>query len=112
MTVTNLSILLEDSVEELEIFPLDVSSELDWTEANEVCQQLGGGWRLPKVNEMDEIYEKCFLQDKGGFIAGEYWCINEDDETQALFSAFYGGGGFSMHNKEEKLNVRPVRILR
>lgn len=111
-THNNHIILLEDSVEELEIFPTDISLELDWKEANEVCKQLGGGWRLPKVIEMDEIYKKWFLQDKGDFIAGEYWCIDEDDATQALFSAFYGGGGFSMHNKEEKLNVRPVRILR
>lgn len=109
---TNLIVFLEDSGEELEIFPSDISSELDWIEANEVCMQLGGGWRLPTVNEMDEIYKKCLLQDKGVFNAGEYWCIDEDDEKQALFSAFYGGGGYSMHNKEEKLNVRPVRILK
>lgn len=108
---TNLIVFLEDSGEELEIFPSDIFSELDWTEANEVCRKLGGGWRLPTVDEMDKIYEKYFLQGKGGFKAGEYWCIDEDDETQALFSAFYGGGGFSMHNKEEELNVRPVRIL-
>lgn len=48
---------------------------------------------------------------KGDFIKDEYWSIDEDDENQALFFAFYGGGGYSMHNKEEKLNIRPVRIL-
>lgn len=86
-------------VSEFEIAQFDFPSRMTWKDAVEACANLGNGWRLPTLDELEIIYEN---KDKiGGFaeliptklapptgdgrpqkkIAGikpHYWSSNED----------------------------------
>jgi serine/threonine protein phosphatase 1 len=101
--------LSEDSNENLEVYPFDYENLFDWNEANAECKKLGGGWRLPTVDEMSLIYDQLYKKNLGHFEEKEYWCSNYDDIEDALFFAFYASGGFSDLPKHEKLKFRPVR---
>lgn len=101
--------LSEDLNEQLEIYPLDYEGIFDWQEAEDECQNLGQGWRLPTLTEMQLIYEQLFEKDLGGFQEKEYWCSNEENGNEALYFAFHSSGGHSSFSKIEKLKIRPVK---
>ena len=95
----------------LEVYPFDYNKLYDWNEAILECEKLGGGWRLPTVDEMSLINEQLYKKNIGHFEEKEYWCSNYDDKEDALFFAFYASGDFSALPKNEKLKIRPVRKL-
>lgn len=103
--------LSDESNENLEVYPFDYNKLYDWNEAILECEKLGGGWRLPTVNEMSLINEQLYKKNIGHFEEKEYWCSNYDDKEDALFFAFYASGDFSALPKHEKLKIRPVRKL-
>ena len=43
-------------IENLELKYVDFNTEISWLEANEKCDKLGNGWRLPTIEELKLIY--------------------------------------------------------
>jgi hypothetical protein len=68
----------------LEVASSDFLSRMTWEKANEACEDLGSGWRLPKREELLEI-----LQNRnkiGGFSDEEYWSSDEYSYDSDEFS--------------------------
>ena len=89
---------------------MDYEGLFDWNEANAECQKLGGGWRLPTLDEMDFIYDQLYKNNLGHFENKEYWCSNEDSPQEALYY-YFDPVGYSMESKMNKFKIRPVRQI-
>jgi len=50
----------------LEWLQTNVSGDLDWGGANNYCSDLGGGWRLPSLDEMRTTVRGCPGSEAGG----------------------------------------------
>ena len=102
--------LSEDSNDNLEIYPFDYEGLFDWNDANAECLKLGGGWRLPTVDEMSLINDQLYKNNLGHYKEKEYWCSNEDNPQEALYY-YFDPVGYSMESKMNKFKIRPVRQI-
>lgn len=85
-----------------------------WIEANELCKELGKGWHLPNIDELNKLYQNRDMigsfkdMTVHGLIKGLYWSSSEGDYSGALAVDFRNG--LQDHHKEDlKLFVRAVR---
>jgi hypothetical protein len=78
--------------------------ELDWQEAKEWCDSVGG--ELPNR----QVLLACYLNDdiKAEFAAGDYWSSTEFSATYAWFQYFTNGYHYN-GNKAYSLYVRAVK---
>jgi serine/threonine protein phosphatase 1 len=95
----------------IELSLKDIDMKMTWADAKKFCSDLGAGWRLPSIADIEEVYEQFFKNGIGDFEETEYWTNNEDDNEDALYFDFRSGGGYSAENKNEKLAVRFIRVL-
>lgn len=81
-----------------------------WDDAKKICSELGGGWRLPTVEELTFMFK---YKDKIGNISpfSSYWTSKVDSDE--AFAVSGGGDGyeasFQITAKNYALLVRPVR---
>lgn len=54
-----------------------------WYKANQVCQELGNGWRLPTKIELTEMFKQLYLNRKGNLGWADYWSSTESSEKDA-----------------------------
>lgn len=92
--------------------------QLEWKYAVVYANEIGHGWRLPNDEELQAIYSKLYLNNKGNFTteSSRYWSSEEDmaDDLEAHFFNFVDGvidnttnyGGMS---KKDYMSVRLVR---
>jgi hypothetical protein len=113
-------------INSLEVFPSDLG-EMSWVEANHACKALaddGGGWRLPTIEELKEMYNISEMYNKEqdlNFSTGYYWAENQtdintiEDGAAVLFVAPYIHddlpGYYRNFNKVDVYKVRPVRSI-
>ena len=111
--------------ENLEIYPKDLPEKLSWKKAMEVCETLGDGWRLPTIDELNEVY--TFYCEGFNYVTFKhpyYW--SSSDKTLAgilpnyedISNRFFAFGRHFNSNKdrleidkEHRHGVRPVRDL-
>ena len=61
-------------INNIEVAQYDFPQEVNWDEANKVCNELSNGWRLPTKDELNILYQnKDFI---GGFFNTSYWGTN------------------------------------
>ena len=92
----------------LEVMTKDLG-QMKWYDATEKVKELGGGWRLPTIEEFEEIYK---YKDKiGGFAKANYWSSTEYGGNDAWYQGCFNGsqGG---SNKANFYYVRAVRSLK
>ena len=91
----------------LEIYPNDFPSAMEWTDAKEACEALGDGWRLPTKGELNILYQN---KDKiGGFSNKNFWSSTVYSDNNLGWQSF-GDGRASRTKKEAKyVNVRAVK---
>jgi hypothetical protein len=58
----------------LEISANDFPQKMNWSDADSSCKELGEGWRLPTIEELDIIYQNKSVI--GGFENQFYWSSN------------------------------------
>ena len=77
-------------IENLEIWPGDLG-EMDWDEANTATSKLGPGWRLPTLDEFNEVLypNRAKLFDDTSF--AQYWSSAESDGGLAWYFDFDDG---------------------
>ena len=84
--------------------------KMNWEDAKKACENLGDGWRLPTIEELEKIYE---YRDKiGGFEDNSYWSSTETDYGGAWFQNFGSGDQYIYGKDGSDLGyVRAVRAL-
>ena len=91
----------------LEILSTDLAT-LEWDAANKACTELGTGWRLPAVDELNILF---LNKDKiGNFVNSFYWGATEIIPGSPCIQGFING----KQAKDQKIylfHVRPVRTV-
>lgn len=96
----------------LEIYPNDFPSAMEWTDAKEACEALGDGWRLPTKDELNLLYQN--RKNIGGFDIVNYWSSTEFAYMYAWKQNFFTGFRYFKRNtgrKRYSYNVRAVRTI-
>jgi hypothetical protein len=86
----------------------DELGKMTWDEALEKVKELGDGWRLPTINEIQLIWEsdyKELLKKESYWSSSEYYSVN------AWRFVFGNGGTYYGSNKFSNYYVRAVRTL-
>jgi hypothetical protein len=90
----------------LEIAGSDFPQQMIWEQAKAACEDLGKGWRLPTIEELNDIYLK--KDSIGGFTNNLYWTSLEVDTLKVLTKNF-ANGKESSFSKIYTGNTRAVR---
>ena len=92
---------------------LETGKRLPWEEAVDYCQALGGGWRLPTIEELISLVD--FSRDNPateevGIKSERYWSatVNANYPGGAWY-AYFHNGSVNYGSKSYNLYVRAVR---
>lgn len=86
----------------------DFINELFWEDAKKACQNLGNGWRLPTIEELQAMYEQLHVKGLGKFNNGSYWSSTGKFPWDALLLSFeYNNIG--TNGEDCEFHVRAVR---
>lgn len=102
-----------DTGDKLEIAESEFSTKLSWNEALLASKELGKGWRLPNLDELDQMYKQLYVKGLGDFQNLYYWSSSEVNESLAAYIGFDSNydGFASVKSKDEKIYTRAVRGL-
>ena len=100
------------SFKTVKIANLEVMTEdlgvMNWDDAKKACADLGDGWRLPTMDELNILYQN---QDKiGGFAFNYYWSSTEVGFDGAWIQ-FFGDGPQANYGKGYTYYVRAIRAF-
>jgi len=90
-----------------EVAQKDFPSYMSWNKANELCEQLGQGWRLPTTNELEQLYTHRVIL--GGFTKANYWSSEENGGSFAFSKGFKWYSSSRFVSKFSKVGVRAIR---
>jgi len=94
----------------------DFPSRMTWYDAMKGCQNLGNGWRLPSIEELNAMYSQLHKNGKGHFKTGtlnsRYWSSEEFDVNNALSLSFYSYHFYSDGDYGDKFDIGHVRAVR
>ncbi len=107
-------------IDDLEVMTKDLG-KMNWEEAKKACKNLGNGWRLPSLDELNLIYENKEMF--GGFITRKstrhrtfsfYWTSTLEDTRNPngdVCMVIFAGGtpGWGYGGQDNTWNVRAVR---
>lgn len=87
---------------------------MPWEEANAIHNELGEGWRLPTLDELQTIYRTIGqgASNSGQFADELYWSATPYDTHQARLLRFSDGNASYHYNRrlaERKFHVRAIR---
>ncbi len=113
LVATSFRVFSQDAVKiesiGLEVMKFDLG-EMNWFNAENACAKLGGGWRLPTLEELKRINEK--RHDIGGFEIGTYWSSSKDYTNYAWTVYFSTGFTTTAYMYDAINNVRAVRSIK
>jgi uncharacterized protein (TIGR02145 family) len=92
----------------------DFSVEMTWFDAQSACEELGEGWRLPTIDELQAIYEQLHEEGKGDFKDEIYWSSMEGswkDDAEYAKNFWFSSGDPDYELKNVPNYVRAVRDL-
>jgi hypothetical protein len=104
------------SGKELEVYPSDLSGEINLTSARMCCRafqkkQGSEDWRLPTKEEFEQIYLQLHKKGKGNFKSASYWSSTKNDNGNAWNFSFENGTAYG-NNEIKTSYVRTVRTLK
>ena len=85
----------------------DELGQMTWSEALKKVKELGDGWRLPTINELQLIWESDY---KELLKKESYWSSSEYNSGLAWGFSFYDGNAYD-DDKNTYSYVRAVRTL-
>ncbi len=98
-------------IDSLEIANSDFDSTYTWDEANQICLDLGEGWRLPDMEELNLIFKQ--RKKIGGFKVDKYWSSDIHIEKVTSYEIYFNYQGFQdVSPITSELCVRAVRKIR
>ena len=94
----------------IEVALTDFNTQYDWVNAKLMCQEMGEGWRLPTIYEIEHIFENNEIFDFANYGYWTYWTSEEINGEQAY--GFCGVEGNIVQGfKAESAYVRAVRTI-
>ena len=100
-----------------EVAQNDFGTQMEWDQANEACNSLGRGWRLPTEEELNKIYVSLAKKKRGGFSSTIYW--SSSLHRDALYNSVLGAkfqdfkiSGWGQRDWNAKRNPHSVRAVR
>jgi hypothetical protein len=91
----------------LEIAEHDFPEAMRWNDSKKACAALGNGWRLPTMEELDELYNQ---KDQIGGLFASHYCSSTEVDSMVFLSRWIGGKQFGI-GKGFKIAVRAVRTF-
>ena len=88
----------------------DFPKEMNWKDAMDACSSLGGGWRLPTIEELTGMYELLHKKGKVNFQDYFYWSSSQAKPND-VWSLRFDGIYSDYHGLDIGLGVRAVRTL-
>ena len=87
---------------------------MPWTNAMQIHEQLGEGWRLPSFDELEIMYKTIGpgATNIGQFTNELYWSATPYDEYQARLLRFWDGNTSYHYNKNVEHRQFQVRAVR
>ena len=85
---------------------------MEWEQAEQACENLGNGWRLPSLKELEIVYKNRI--QIGGFEEDHYWSSSEPLDvsiSNAMMIIRFGIGDQFYNGKQTPNHVRAVRDL-
>ena len=85
---------------------------MEWEQAEQACENLGNGWRLPSLKELEIVYKNRI--QIGGFEEDHYWSSSEPLDvsiSNAMMIIRFGIGDQFYNGKQTPNHVRAVREL-
>jgi hypothetical protein len=117
-------------IDDLEVYPYDLD-KIHWSEARRRCENIGFGWRLPTMDELELMYNNKY--NIKGFKEGNYWSSEignyKDTGVKCLYFPYGSSdadrrnehgpdqtnqrtpGSVFLNKKEDKCRVRAVRKI-
>lgn len=94
----------------LQVANQDFSREMFWQDGKKACGELGGGWRVPTIEELKTIYERFHKRGLGNFKDDFYWSNSEDNEDYA-WGLNFSSGCVGHGGKSNPALIRAVKNL-
>ena len=92
----------------IEVAEYDFPKGMNWNDAKKVCSELGDGWRLPSMDELNTLYQnKVKIR---GFADANYWSSTEFGLNVARVQDFTNGGQ-NYGTKDYTYYVRAIRVF-
>jgi len=101
----------------MQVAEKDFPSTMNWDDAMSACQNLGHGWRLPSIEELEGMSEQLHTKGKGNFktdCIDWYWSSSEGEAgNSAWYFSFEIGRAIHLLGslKYHTNHVRAVRTL-
>jgi hypothetical protein len=93
----------------LQVAQYDISEQMDWYTAKDLCSKLGQGWRLPT---RDELTSLCQSEKEIG-LTDIYWTSTEENNDEAwTVQRRLLVGEANLYNKYSKRYSNSVRVVR
>ena len=98
----------------LKIAEHDFPVEMSWLEGINSCADLGNGWRLPTIEELNFMYTNKDLIK--GFTQTTYWSSNNGfdqslGQNASYYFSFYTGNSNLYYKTTEKMRIRAVKTI-
>jgi len=91
----------------IEVAYKDFPEEMNWDDAKNACKELGNGWRLPTINELNILHQnKNLIFSRDG-----YWSSTEYNKFAAWGQSFFRGTQDG-YGKNATASVRAVRTYK
>jgi hypothetical protein len=95
----------------LEVMKEDLG-KMNWEDAKKACDDLGDGWRLPTIDELNQMFSK-YENLLGGFKSKILWSsYSEDSNDKARSLDFFDFGFTNRTTKNDVCFVVAVRDLK
>ncbi len=96
-------------ITELEVYPTNAPTEMTWDEANEYCASLGGGWRLPTKEELNEMYLN--KDEIGEFGENWLWSSSQSSIGNYAWNQNFSNSNQGSNYKSLSSSVRACRAF-
>ena len=85
---------------------------MNWADAIKARSELGSGWRLPSIDELDAIYKLAQSNYKLKFQKNRHWSNTEIDDSNAWCINFFDGEKVNKGHYSQKTTANYVRAVR
>ncbi len=94
----------------IQIAENDFDIQYEWTTAILMCQEIGEGWRLPTIYEIEQIFENAEIFDFANYGFWTYWTSEEINNEEA-FGLSGVEGIIIQAPKTERFYIRAVKTI-
>lgn len=101
-----------------EVYPHDLPNTMTFLDAEKEVAKLGGGWRIPTLEELRLMYKNkdstfCTKPSNGSDCPGWYWSSTEGrGHSSRVHGVRFSDGGEGWDPKDDgRLSCRPVRLV-